>query len=269
MMSRFRKILWVIAFSAAVSVVAAQVTTSKHVIPHAVYKYGGLERGDTTESNIFLIFTGGDFNDGGQWISRVLKKEGVPGHFFFTGDFYRLPGNRKLIRKLIRQGHYLGPHSDKHLLYAAWSDRDSLLVSREEFTNDLLKNYQAMAAFGIDRKKAYLFMPPYEWYNRQISCWAAEMGIVLVNYTPGTGSNADYTTPDMGDRYMGSEQIHRQILAFESTSSNGMNGFLLLIHVGTAPERSDKFYYLLEDLIKELKSRGYQFMRLTDKIKPY
>jgi endoglucanase len=268
-MNLFREILWVIAFSPVVSVVVAQGKAATHVLPHAVYKYGGLERGDTIERHIYLAFTGGDFNDGGQWISRVLKKEGVPGHFFFTGDFYRLPGNRKLIRKLIRQGHYLGPHSDKHLLYAAWSDPDSLLVSREEFTSDLLKNYQAMAAFGIDKKKAFLFMPPYEWYNRQISGWAAEMGIVLVNYTPGTGSNADYTTPDMGDRYISSEQIYRQILTYESTSSNRMNGFILLIHIGTAPERSDKFYYLLEDLIKELKSRGYQFRKLTDAIKPY
>jgi peptidoglycan/xylan/chitin deacetylase (PgdA/CDA1 family) len=154
-------------------------------------------------------------------------------------------------------------------LYASWSDRDSLLVSRDEFTSDLQNNYQAMAAFGIDQKEAYLFMPPYEWYNGQISDWAAELGIVLINYSPGTGSNADYMTPDMGDRYIGSEQIYQQILSYESTSSNGMNGFILLIHIGTAPERSDKFYYLLEDLIKALRLRGYQFRKLTDYLEPY
>ncbi len=39
------------------------------------------------------------------------------------------------------------------------------------------------------------------WYNAQISAWTAERGLTLVNFTPGTRSNADYTTPDMGDRY--------------------------------------------------------------------
>jgi peptidoglycan/xylan/chitin deacetylase (PgdA/CDA1 family) len=107
-------------------------------------------------------------------------------------------------------------------------------------------------------------MPPYEWYNQQISNWTAEMGLILINYTPGTRSNADYTTPDMGERYVISEEIYEGILNFESTSSNGLNGFILLIHIGTAPERSDKFYYRLEDLVTALKNRDYQFKNLTE-----
>jgi peptidoglycan/xylan/chitin deacetylase (PgdA/CDA1 family) len=231
---------------------------------NAIFRYGGLERADTTEKIIYLTFTGGDFNDGGKWISRVLQKKGVIAHFFFTGDFYRLSENRKLIRKLIKQGHYLGPHSDKHLLYASWTNRDSLLVSKEEFTSDLINNYYEMAAFGIQKKEAPFFMPPYEWYNQQISNWTNDLGLMLINYTPGTRSNADYTTPDMGDRFIGSDQIYQSILNFESESPNGLNGFILLIHIGTAPERTDKFYYRLEDLIRELKNRDYQFKNLLD-----
>jgi hypothetical protein len=107
-------------------------------------------------------------------------------------------------------------------------------------------------------------MPPYEWYNQQISTWTDELGLTLINYSPGTRSNADYTTPDMVDRYIGSEQIYQSILNFESESSNGLNGFILLIHIGTAPGRTDKFYYRLEDLIKELKNRDYQFKNLKN-----
>jgi len=246
------------------SVVTAQESANADSLEHVIFKYGGLERADTTEKNIYLTFTGGDFNDGGKWISQVLKKQKVPAHFFFTGDFYRCSENNKLIKELINQGHYLGPHSDKHLLYASWTNRDSLLVSKEEFTSDLLNNYKEMAAFGIDRKEAFFFIPPYEWYNQQISNWTAELGLVLINFTPGTRSNADYTTPDMGDRYISSEQIYRNILSFESVSSNGLNGFILLIHIGTAPERTDKFYYRLEDLIIELKNRDYHFKKLTE-----
>jgi len=190
----------------------------------------------------------------------------VTAHFFFTGDFYRSPENNKLIKHLRKKGHYLGPHSDKHLLYASWTKRDSLLVSKEEFTFDLMNNYQVMEAFGIKKKEALFFMPPYEWYNQQISNWTDELGLILINYSPGTRSSADYTTPDMGDRYIGSEQIYQSILNFERTSSNGLNGFILLIHIGTAPGRTDKFYYRLEDLLTELKNRDYQFKNLTELI---
>jgi peptidoglycan/xylan/chitin deacetylase (PgdA/CDA1 family) len=261
------RLLWIwlfVCFGPALSVAPAQEAGKPQAFRNAVIRYGGLERGDTTRKHIFLTFTGGDFNDGGKWIYRVLKKEKVPAHFFFTGDFYRLPENRILIKKLIRQGHYLGPHSDKHLMYASWEDRDSLLVSKEEFTSDLLDNYTAMADFGITKQKAYFFMPPYEWYNRQISDWTAELGLLLINYSPGTRSHADYTTPEMGNRYIGSQDIYEGILTFESTSPNGLNGFILLIHIGTAPERSDKFYYYLEDLITELRKRDYQFRMLPE-----
>jgi peptidoglycan/xylan/chitin deacetylase (PgdA/CDA1 family) len=193
-----------------------------------------------------------------------LKKEEVQANFFFTGDFYRSPENRQLIKKLKKQGHYLGPHSDKHLLYVSWENRDSLLVSREEFVNDLEDNFKAMKAYGIYRKESPFFMPPYEWYNQAISNWAAESGLILVNYTPGTRSNADYTTPDMGDRYLSSDQIYRSILQYEKNSSNGLNGFILLLHIGTAPERTDKFYFHLEELLTEFKKRGYQFKKLTE-----
>ena len=34
-----------------------------------------------------------------------------------------------------------------------------------------------------------------------------------------------------------------------------------LIHLGTHPDRTDKFYNRLGDLIQELKARGYRMVR--------
>ena len=36
----------------------------------------------------------------------------------------------------------------------------------------------------------------------------------------------------------------------EQNSSNGLNGFILLTHIGTSPERIDKFHETLEELIR-------------------
>ncbi len=228
------------------------------------WRYGALERGDTDQKIIHLIFSGGDHSEGGETIVQTLRKQEVKAHFFFTGDFYRHPKNRQLIPTLKQDGHYLGAHSDKHLLYADWEHRDSLLVSKEEFIRDLANNYKAMQAFDIEKEKAPLFLPPYEWYNQTISKWTKELGLTLINFTPGTYSNADYTTPEMGNQYWSSDRIYERILHIESESEHGLNGFLLLMHIGTVDERPDKFYHRLDELISELKSRGYRFELLLD-----
>ena len=125
-----------------------------------------------------------------------------------------------------------------------------------------MDNYAAMKTFGIEKEQASYFMPPYEWYNQQINDWTEDLGLKLVNFSYGTRSNADYTTPDMGARYLSSDRIYQSILDHEAKDSNGLNGFLLLIHIGTHPSRTDKLYHRLPALIEALRSKGYQFERL-------
>lgn len=228
------------------------------------YVAGGITRGDTAEAALTLVFTGHDFADGGAHIRDVLARQGVPAAFFFTGDFYRNPAFAGLIAGLKADGHYLGAHSDRHLLYCAWEDRDSLLVSRAVFRADLAANYREMARFGIRRADAPFFLPPYEWYNDQVSAWTAEAGLTLVNFTPGTRSNADYTTPDMGARYLGADTLLHHLFAYEQRDPHGLNGFLLLLHIGTDPARTDKLYHRLDRIITTLRARGYRFVRLED-----
>jgi peptidoglycan/xylan/chitin deacetylase (PgdA/CDA1 family) len=86
----------------------------------------------------------------------------------------------------------------------------------------------------------------------------------LINYSPGTRSTADYTYPEMAERYTSSEEIYRSIIDFEANSPNGLNGFILLLHVGTDPRRTDKLYERLDELVNELKSRGYRFVGIKE-----
>jgi peptidoglycan/xylan/chitin deacetylase (PgdA/CDA1 family) len=51
-----------------------------------------------------------------------------------------------------------------------------------------------MYGHGVNTLKLKYFLPPYEWYNDSIAAWTKQLGLQLINYTPGTLSHADYTT---------------------------------------------------------------------------
>lgn len=234
----------------------------RSVDSRATIEHGGIVRGDTLEPEIALVFTGDTYADGGSRIRNTLRELNVPAGFFFTGNFYRNPAFADLIEALRDDGHYLGAHSDRHLLYNAWENRDSTLVDADSFGRDVLDNYREMERFGIEREDAPLFMPPYEWYNREISGWARELDLHVVNFSHGTRTNADYTTP--GEGYVSSEVIWQSIFERQRADPNGLNGFILLVHVGTAPERTDKFYPRLGQLVGELRALGYTLVRIDD-----
>jgi len=243
---------------------AAKETQAKPLPDHKTYSLGANIRGDSTQKKIYLVFTGDEYADGGEKISKVLAQEKVKASFFLTGNFYRNANFQSLIKKLKNEGHYLGPHSDRHLLYCDWDKRDSLLVTKTDFETDLNNNYQAMAGFGISKEAAGYFLPPYEWYNQTIANWTKAQGLQLINFTPGTRANADYTYPEMGKSYRSSDEIYRSITTFNETKPNGLNGFILLLHIGTDARRTDKFYNRLEELITYLKKADYKLARIDN-----
>ena len=224
-----------------------------------IYRDGGIIRTDPSVRHIDFVFTAADKADGTDRIISTLRKYNIKGGFFFTGEFFELYPD--VVRRLVAEGHYVGSHSYGHLLYAPWGKRDSLLVTRQEFEEDMFKSYKVLREFGIT--DAPYFIPPYEHYNATISSWARQLGLQVINYTPGTLTNGDYTTPGMS-RYFSSKEILGKIREYERTDPDGLNGHIMLIHFGTDPSRTDKFYDKLPGLIRELRRKGYSFTPLKD-----
>jgi peptidoglycan/xylan/chitin deacetylase (PgdA/CDA1 family) len=224
---------------------------------------GGVTRGDTSKKQIALIFTGGDFGEGTGHVLDTLDAHGIKASFFFTGDYLRKPEHAEFLKRIIAENHYLGPHSDKHPLYAPWEDRKKTLITRDAFRADLQKNIDDLRALGAlkDRTKPVYFIPPYEWYNQDQSRWSREMGVFLFNFTPGSGSNRDWA-PEDHKSFVPSTRIIADILAYEQKDPQGLSGFLLLLHVGSG--RKDKTFLLLGDLLKEVKAHGYEFVRVDE-----
>lgn len=238
------------------SATAAHLTTQTD---NNIYQDGGIIRTDPSVKHIDFVFTAADKADGAERIISTLRKYNIKGGFFFTGEFFEMYPD--VVRRLVAEGHYVGSHSYGHLLYAPWGNRDSLLVTRQEFNEDIFKSYKVLREFGITN--APYFIPPYEHYNATISSWARQIGLQVINYTPGTLTNGDYTTPEM-KRYFSSKEILGRIWEYERTDPNGLNGHIMLIHFGTDPARTDKFYDKLPGLIRELRRKGYSFTPLKD-----
>lgn len=221
---------------------------------------GAIIRGDKTQKRLALVFTGDSFANSAEPILDQLEERGIDAGFFLTGNFLRNAQFRPAIDRMLSEGHYLGPHSDNHPLYCDWTDRDKSLVTRQAFADDLQANLAALRNVGVltDDERP-LFIPPYEWYNREQARWCEELGVTLINFTPGSGSNRDYA-PE-GDRaFVPSTKLRDDILAYERREEHGLNGFILLLHVGA--RRKDLFHTQLGPLCDELRSRGYEFVRV-------
>jgi peptidoglycan/xylan/chitin deacetylase (PgdA/CDA1 family) len=221
---------------------------------------GAIIRGDVKLKKLALVFTGGDHAESTGPILDALKQRNIRAGFFVTGDFVRRPELQLLLKRIVSEGHYLGPHSDSHPLYCDWKDRQKTLVTHEFFTTDLKQNLAALRTLGaLPSGAPVYFIPPYEWYNREQVAWAREMGVTLINFTPGSGSNRDYA-PERDRAFVPSQKIYDDILSYERKDPHGLNGFVLLLHLGSG--RKDPFHTRLGSLCDELIRRGYQFERI-------
>lgn len=118
-----------------------------------------------------------------------------------------------------------------------------------------------MARFGIKKEQAPYYLPPFEWNDASIAQWTQLEGLTLINMTHGTLTHTDYTGSD-DTNYRDNATILRSV--YDHETKNGLNGFILLSHVGVKDSRPDKFYNELGTMIETLKKRGYEFVSLQE-----
>jgi endoglucanase len=233
--------------------------------PQELSRDGAIVRGPLDRKAIALVFTGHEFAEGGEVILQGLAARHAHASFFLTGDFLRRAEFAALVRRIVADGHYLGPHSDKHVLWCDWSEQKKTLVTRDQFRADLGANIREIARFGVPPARVRYFLPAYEWCNTEIVGWAREMGLVTLNFTAGTRSNADYME-DADPKFVPSDRIISTILSAESADPHGLNGFLLLLHIGAGPRRTDKLHTRFAALLDTLAAKGYRFVRVDELI---
>lgn len=222
---------------------------------------GGIIRGPQSEKKIALEFSADQYVEGASTVLDELASHHAKASFFLTGRCITSGDNCKIVRRMIADGHYVGPHSNTHPLLCPWTGKKRSLVTKEFFLDDLNRNIVALEQCGLKRDKIKYFLPPYEWYNAEVAGWTHDAGLRLVNHTSGTRSAADYTE-ERSRNFVASQTIFDSILREEQ--KNGLNGFLLLMHLGAGPARKDKMHRHIGELLDVLQKRGYQFVRVDE-----
>ena len=220
-------------------------------------------RGALDGRALALCYTGHEFGESLPTILDALAGRSAHASFFLTGDFLREPAFRASLGRLVAGGHYLGPHSDRHLLYCDWTPERRTLVTREQFAADLEANLAEIGRCGVPRERVRYYVPPYEHCNEEIVAWSAALGLTVVNYTPGTLSVADWTPAD-DPRYRTTDEIYQSIYRHEAEDPHGLNGFLLLMHAGAGPGRPDTSARRLPELLDHLVAGGYALLRVDE-----
>ena len=231
-------------------------------VDNNIYDNGGIVQGNPGEKNICLVFTADSLATGAQTIISTLKKNNVKGAFFFTGYFFSQ--HPDIVKRLLDDGHYVSCHGYKHQVLCPWDNRDSSLVTHDQFIADLKQAYATMAPFGITPQSSPYFIPPYEWYNARHASWARELGLQVINFTPGTQSNNDYTWVGM-KYYRDNKWLWNRMMDWEQQHT--LNGHFLMVHFGKDSRRPKGFYDMLPQLIKELRKRGYNFVTPEQMVK--
>ena len=231
----------------------------KHAPNGLLIQSGAIVRGDSAQKKIALVFLGNQPGNGAKAITQILSKEKLHASFFLSTGYIK--HNAGQVKQMKAGGNYISVNGSSVGCFEPGCDSS---ISRDALINALQENYEALKPFGITTKNAPIFLPYTVKYNGDdLTAWANDLNLKLINYTPGTLSTSDNSLPGTAN-YVGSDSIFQNVMARARQMPYGINGYFLVFHTDADPRRTDKFYMLLPLLLQELKNEGYKFVRADE-----
>lgn len=170
----------------------------------------------------------------------LLRERHVRATIFVTGRFAeRYPD---VLRLAVRDGHEIGNHTFSHPHLTTWAEnhRHDLRpgVTRAFVQGELRRAAQAITA-AIGRPPAPLWRAPYGEQNAAIRGWAAELGLLHVDWTRAPGESLDsldWVEDPHKRNFLSAEAMARRILGFERRTGVPLAGSIVLMHLGSSRE---------------------------------
>lgn len=190
---------------------------------------------DTKEPKIALSFDAAWGNEDTQEILRILEKNDVKVTFFMTGGWVEsFPDDVKAIQAA---GHDLGNHSENH-------KNMSQLSNEEQVSELMIVHNKVKELTGVEMN---LFRPPYGDYDNDVVLNATKCGYYTVQWSVDSLDWKDY----------GADAIVEKVCEHKDMG----NGAIILCHNGAKYTAE-----ALDTMIATLKSKGYQFVPISELI---
>ena len=197
-------------------------------------KYNGIYIGNEEKKYIYLTFDEGYEAGYTEQILDVLKENDVKATFFITAHY--LNTAEDLVKRMVSERHIVGNHTVNHKSLPDISD--------EEIKEEVMKLHQSIyEKTGYEMK---YIRPPKGEYSERTLAVTKELGYTNVMWTFG------YLDYDENNQ-KGAEYAKKIIL------DNLHNGEIMLLH-GNSKDNAN----VLDSVIKEAKSEGYEFKSLDE-----
>lgn len=195
----------------------------------------------TAGPHFALTFDAHAAEHGARELLAILRERGVRATIFVTGRFAL--ESPDILRQVAADGHEIGNHSFSHPHLTTWdADRSHRLrqgVTREFLHDELRRTAEAIEA-AVGRPPSRFWRAPYGEHNATIRAWAAELGLVQVDWTraPTDGLDSlDWVDDPRRRNYLGVDAMTRRLLGFEAKHGVPLAGAIILMHLGsTRPE---------------------------------
>lgn len=221
-------------------------------------------RGDTSRQEMAFTFDAGSNSKAAMEILGILRAKKVRSTMFLTGEFIeKFPA---IVRRVVADGHEVGNHSMHHDHFVDYKSSRTLFT-KEAFLKDL-RGVERIFLTTTGKKMAKLWRAPYGEVNKEVLGWATVAGYTHVGWTRNSKQRMSLDTLDwVADRndplYRSAKEIVGRIEKFEKKDPNGLNGAIVLMHLGSE-RHSDQPHKKLPELIDDLNRKGYRGVTVSE-----
>jgi peptidoglycan/xylan/chitin deacetylase (PgdA/CDA1 family) len=205
-----------------------------HALPPAIVA-GELVRLQTRRQVVALTFDGNA--EAAKGVLAILKRERVPGTFFLTGHFVR---TYPLLSRAIGRRYPVANHTVDHF--------DLRRLSTPAATREITRA-ETMIRRATGRDPRPLFRFPYGARDARTLGIVRRLGYASVRWTVDTWGWMGLTLQSVAG-------AQRRVL------DHLVPGEIVLMHLGTARDRSTIDSRALPGVIRAVRARGYRFVTL-------
>lgn len=229
-----------------------------------------LSRGSLERRQVSLTFDGGSTDNDAEQILAILREHHLQVTIFLTGGFIqKFPD---LTRRIVEDGHEVGNHTwnHPHLTTFAENHRHETLPDiTQAFVHDQLNRTAELFEKVTGQKMSPFWRAPFGEHNAQIRQWAAELGYRHIGWTLGRSwrqsmDTLDWVADTSSTAYHTSEEILANLMNISDDETYGMNGGIILMHLGSLRQDSDHFYSVLPRLISGLQEKNYTLVKVSE-----